>query len=408
MPEFRYRAVTKEGKIVQGEREASGREQLIEWLYSSGHTPVSAELTSLSGAGKARRRSVVGQWFANRTIRAQLQTFTRELATLLKAGLSLDQALTSLQKVIEPPLQSIVENLHAQVNDGKSLSEALAIRPEIFDQTYQVLVQTGEQTGALSAVLLQLSLLIERADSFRQKIVGVLIYPTVLLAFSLISSLVILFGVVPKFASFFTDETLALPLMSRAVFALSAWLQDHWLLILLTALAAAYLLFYSLQKRQFIIRLHQAALDLPLISTFVYRAEAARFCLILSTLLDKNVPIVAATRLATQSIQNEPIANAITSATEPLEQGRGLAECLQNSGAMPSLVFEMVAVGEGSGQLPSMLKELANIYEREVERSLSHIIAVAEPTLIITMGGFIGLIIVSLLTAVLSLNDAVF
>lgn len=406
MPVFHYKAVSHGGEVLQGEIEAPSQAVAIEKLQGAGHLPISAEPMS---AGSIRAKGPVFRWPRPGAARHDaIRAMTRELATLLKAGLPLDQALKTLADISAgPAVKKLLQDIHARVQGGAALSQAMEAQGESFSRLYLNLIRAGEAGGALETVLQRLSDYLEQSAALRSGIVSALIYPVILLLIAVFSVIALLIFVVPQFVPLFEDTGAALPLVTRLVFGVAEWFQGFWWLFP-PAIAAAWWLFQNRLKapaRQF--RWHSFLLRLPLCGGLIARLEVARFARTLGTLLGNGVPLLTGVAIVREVITNRAIAAIMTRVIERLEQGGRLAEALVREPHFPALAVQLIRVGEESGQLESMLLKIADIYDLEVNSTIKRMLTLIEPILILGLGGMIAVIIISILVAILGLNELV-
>lgn len=406
MPVFHYKAVSHGGEVLQGEIEAPSRAVAIEKLQGAGHLPISAEPMS---AGSIKAKGPVLRWPRPGAARRDaIRAMTRELATLLKAGLPLDQALKTLADVsASPAVKKLLRDIYARVQGGAALSQAMEAQGESFSRLYLNLIRAGEAGGALETVLQRLSDYLEQSAALRSGIVSALIYPVILLLIALFSVIALLIFVVPQFVPLFEDTGAALPLATRLVFGAAEWFQGFWWLFP-AGIAGAWWLFQNRLKapaRQ--LRWHSFLLRLPLCGGLVARLEVARFARTLGTLLGNGVPLLTGVAIVREVIGNRAIAAIMTRVIERLEQGGRLAEALVREPHFPALAVQLIRVGEESGQLESMLLKIADIYDLEVNTTIKRMLTLIEPILILGLGGLIAVIIISILVAILGLNELV-
>lgn len=404
MPLFSYKAITPAGEAIEGEMEAADEAAVVRHLQDSGHIPVRAE--------PAGRRSMLrlnlrrGQ----RGLGAkEIASFTRDLATLLQAGLPLDRALQILTDLADDPrLENLISNLQEQVRGGATFSAALQEQGTTFSRLYINLVRAGEAGGALELVLERLSDYLERSRELRESVLSALIYPAILLTVAAVSVVMLLVYVIPQFTQLFEDMGQDLPLATQMVVGMGNFFRGYWWLLLLLVLGiVAYFRqqFGDPQKRY---RWDRRILRIPMIGELVSKVEMARFSHTLSTLLGNGVPLLTALGIVKEILSNRVLAEGVETAADSLKQGRGLAEPMMETGVFPQLALQMMKVGEESGQLDSMLSKVAHVYDREVKTAIQRVLALLEPVLIVGLGVFVAGIIMSILVAVLSVNQLAF
>ena len=406
MPVFQYKAANNSGDVVEGEMEATSQDAVIRHLQGLGHTPIRAEEVARPETG------VTPSFFffqSRRVGRADVSVFTIELATLLRAGLPIDKALEMLVNIAERvPFRNVLEALLADVRGGAFLSAALESHGRLFSRFYRNMVKAGEASGALDAALARLAEFMDRSRELRDSVISALLYPLVLVSVGIISMVIILGLVIPKISEMFTEAGQQLPWFTQVVVAAGGFVQAYWWAI---ALVAAGIYFYLRQQyANPVSRLtwDSRLLRLPLVGALIERLEAARFTRTLGTLLGNGVPLLDAIAIAKEVVANQVIADGIRRVAERVREGEGLARPLTEARVFPPLAGHLMQVGEESGNLEAMLMQLAQIYEREVQSALRRLMAVLEPALILGLAVVIAAIILSMVMAILSINDLAF
>ena len=334
---------------------------------------------------------------------------TRELATLVQAGLPLEQALQTLSRLnLRAPVQRLLGDLLDAIRGGAHLSEALAGQAGVFSNLYLNMVRAGEASGALDVVIGRLADYLERMAALRAHVITALVYPSILLVFALLSLVFLMTFVVPEFVPLFEDAGQTLPWLTQTVFAVSSLFQQYWWGLLLACAVLVWLLHKGLSKPAYRLHFDSACLRLPYIGEVIKRMEVARFSRTLSTALGNGVPLLTGVRLVKEVFGNRRMAAVMDTVSASLEQGQSMAGPLNESGDFPELATQLIAVGEAGGQLETMLTKVAETYDNEVQTAVRRLLTVLEPALILGLGALIALIIVSILLAVLSLNALVF
>ena len=406
MPVFQYKAATSSGDVVQGEMEAASQEAVIRRLQAEGHIPIRAEEITRSVSGETPSAFTFQR---RRPGRADVNVFTIELATLLQAGLSLDKALEMLVTIADrSPFRDVLENLLTQVRGGAFLSVALESHGRLFSHFYRNMVKAGEAGGALDAALARLAEFMDRSRELRDSVFSALLYPIVLVAVGILSMAVILGVVIPRISEMFAEAGQQLPWFTQMVVATGGFVQGYWWLMALAVIAL-----YIFMRRQYANPVSRLPWDgcwlrLPLVGALIARLEAARFTRTLGTLLGNGVPLLDAIAIAKEVVANQVIAEGIRHVAERVRQGEGLARPLTEVRVFPPLAGHLMQVGEESGNLEAMLMQLAQIYEREVQSALRRLMAVLEPALILGLAVVIAAIILSVVIAILSINDLAF
>ncbi len=407
MPQFKYKAVSlQKGETFQGVIDAISKESAIIKLQSAGYLPVSAEEIRSGNWFDLIRSSFWRQ--QNKITQKELNLITRELATLLEAGLPLDNALRILSQLdLAPPAQRLLQNLLQEIQSGASLSAALAAQSGVFDNLYINMIKAGEASGALDVVTKRLADFLERMSELRASVITALIYPAVLVGFSILSLIVLMLFVVPEFVLLFDDANYSLPWLTRVVFSFSALFQQYWWALLCLFV----ILFWSIDKclsnAAFRLRFDRWRLNLPYIGVIIKQMEMARFARTLGTAVTNGVPLLTGIGLVKELINNRFIARIVSAMATNLEQGQSMTKPLKDSGVCPDLAVQLIEIGEESGQLETMLIKIADICDNETRTVTKRLLTILEPILILILGGLIALIIIAVLQAVLSMNELV-
>ena len=404
---FRYKALSAQGgELLRGEIDAPSRELAVRELRRGGQLPISVIATG--GWSWFRLAALRGWRPARKVSRQDLVLLTRGLATLLEAGLSLEQALRALAGFdLAAPARRLVETLTEQLQGGVSLSAALAQHPAVFDGLYVSMVRAGEASGALSQVTARLADYLERMAALRANLINALIYPGILLGFSVASVLALMTFVIPQFVPLFENANQALPWLTRVVFAASALCQAYWWclppgLLLLVWSMDRYLADPARRRR-----FDAGCLRLPWLGALIRQVEIARCAHTLSTALSHGVPHLTGIALVREATVNTRMAETLDAVSSSLEQGQSMAAPLKESQVWPALATQLIEIGEASGQLEPMLARLADIYDGEVQTGIKRLLTVLEPLLILGLGGLVAVIIASVLLAVMGLNALV-
>ena len=400
MPQFRYKAVSAAGETLEGEMEAPDQAAVVRRLQSAGHLPISADSVAGDGSGSFLSRDLFARRRANRR---DVQMLTRELATLVQAGLPLDRSLEILIDLSEEPVvRALLEAVLESISGGASLADAMADRPGVFPRYYLSMIQAGEAGGTLDVVLARLSEFMERSQAMRETVRSALIYPVILVVMSLAAVVILLSVVVPRFRPLFEDAGAALPVSTQIVVGLGDAFAAYWWLMLAVALVAGLVLRWQLARPAFRLRWDLMLLSLPLLGDVIVRAEVARFARTLGTLIGNGVSLLGALTLATNTVGNSGLVEVLEKVSDAVRQGRPLTEPLLQSGRFPPLAIHLTRVGEETGQLEAMLLKVAEIYDQEVGRAIERMLALLVPVLTIVLGLVIAGIIGSILVAILS------
>lgn len=401
MPVFEYTALTPEGRTVSGVIDADSPKDARQKLKRSGVFPVDVAIT-------ATRPTAGRPLWGERVAATEVAVLTRQLATLLAAGLPLVDSLTALGEQVErTAVKRVVASVRERIREGGSFAEALAGHPTVFSSLYVNMVRVGEASGTLDRVLHSLAEFLERQAKVRNAVVGALTYPVLMLAVSL-AILVFLIGfVVPKVTAVFADLQQALPWPTRILIFASDAVRAGWWVFAIVAVAGGVWFSRYARTAHGRRRLDALALRVPIVGRLTRLIALSRFSSTLSTLLAGGVALLTALEIVRHVVRNEIIAAAIDAARERIRQGQSIAEPLRASGVFPPLVTHMIAVGELSGELESMLKKVSEAYDHEVETTLGSITALLSPVMILVMGGVILFIVLAILLPIFEMSQIV-
>ena len=405
MPFFQYKAVTPAGELQEGVLEAATSKAAVARIQEMGFIPIRAEE---AGAGmptgvQAARVSI----FNRRAIRQEdIGIVTRELATLLKAGLPLDRAFEILINLAPTPrVAELLGKIRNDVRGGAALSKALEAQRGTFTRFYINMIRAGEAGGSLPTVLLRLAEYMERAKALRDNITASLTYPAFLAVVSIAAVVILLGVVVPRFKPIFAGTGKAIPLVTQVVLFLGDALRNYGWAILIGAALIAWLVQQRLRDPEVKYRLDRWIVTGPVIGNLFSRVEMARFARTLGTLLSNGVSLVSALNIVRETMANAWLAEAISNVSRELKEGRGLGRPMMETGRFPMLAVHMIMVGEETGRLDEMLMQVAETYDHEVEVAIRKALALLQPVMIVLMALAIGFIIIAILSAMLSVYD---
>lgn len=404
---FQYRAADQAGKVVEGIMEADAERHVVSRLREMGCVPLRIALPSDRATGLSRQQLPL---LTKRKIsQQQLLQFTRELGALLAAGLPLDRSLLILGGLVEGgEFSTVVRALVEAVRAGKSLAISMGEHPDVFPKIYVNMIRAGEAGGILEGVLRYLTDYMESTLALKEDIKSALIYPLILAGAAGLSLVVLFVFVIPKFAAIFRDNGNALPWITKVVIGFSQFLSDYGWMTLLVICAVVIGAVYYIKSPEGRSEWDRLSLRTWLLGDLLRKFETARFSRTLAALLRGGVPLLEALGTVQGVVGNRLLARAISQVQLRVREGRGMARPLSESGLFPPLALNMIAVGEETGKLESMLTEVANYYDQEVKRSTKRLTALLEPALILAMGLIIGIVVISMLLAIFSINDLPF
>jgi|Deesub1362A_J573_1020465.scaffolds.fasta_scaffold00173_17 general secretion pathway protein F len=397
MAVFSYRATTLDGQVEEGVIEATDERVAIEKLRDSGFIPL--RITT--------PKEDLSKRLIFRRPRADILTFTAELSALLKAGLPLDRSLNILSELSEgKAMKGIIRSILQSIREGKSFSDALQRHPETFPQLYVNMVRAGEAGGVLDIVLEKLREFLESTRELKESLISAMIYPAILMLTGIVSIIILLVYVLPKFSVIFSEMGATLPLPTRVVIATSNVIATYWWIILLLLVTGIIIFrrYVNSEKGRY----RWDALKLRLMGDIITRLETARFTRTLGTLLSSGVPLLQALGNSKGTVNNRVISSAIDMVSKDAKEGKGIATPLSRAGVFPALAISMIRVGEESGQLDTMLLQVAETYETSLRATLKRFLSLLEPAMILFMALVIGFIILSMLMAIFSITELPF
>ena len=403
MPAYTYEALTELGATERGVVEADSERAARTQLRGQSLIPLKVEVVAQD---KQRVNGDVVLWSARTFSRTDVVVWTRQLASLVGAGLPLERVLSALsEEAATPGQRDWVAQIRAEVNAGAPLAQALAQHPREFDSLYTAVIEAGEQSGRLSQVLLQLALDLESAHAMRNKLLAASLYPAIVSGVALLIVLFLLAYVVPQVAQVFTSTQRSLPALTVAMLFISEVVQATWLLALVLLISGSVTLNILLRQSAFRLAFDQAWLKLPLLGRLSLGYNAARFASTLALLVGAGVPILKALQTAAQTLSNMSLREHAMQAIELVREGAPLASALAQNKRLPGVLSMFARLGEQTGQLPQMLSHAAEHLGEEVQRRAMQLATLLEPLLIVTMGLVVMLIVLAVMLPIIELNQ---
>ena len=403
MGAFEYAAMDDRGKEKKGVLEGDSVRQVRQLLREQNLIPLQVDEVQQKetrrGQGINIRRGISA---------TDLALITRQLATLSRSGLPLDEATSTVARQSEKArIQKLMLGVRGKVVEGHSLAEGLADFPHVFPELYRATVDAGEQSGHLDAVLERLADYTENRQQLQQRIQLALFYPIILTVLSIAVVTGLLAYVVPEIVKVFENTGQELPWLTQAMIASSDFIRSYGIVVLILLIAIA-MGFVSLLKRPEIkLQWHQLLLKIPVAGKLIRGTQTARFSRTLSILAASGVPLLEALRIAAQVMDNLPMRNAVEQTIGRVREGASLAKSLEQTGYFPPMFVNLVASGESSGDLEEMLERAATNQERELETTIAMLMGTMEPLLILGMGGVVLIIVMAILLPIFDLNQLV-
>jgi type IV pilus assembly protein PilC len=402
--EFRCRLGTPAGEVIEGVYVADSEARLRREFEDKGLYVLAIQqagrraLAGIHLPAVARRRKVPSREFL---------VFNQELATLLKAGMPLVQSLDILrQRITHPVFKVVLDDVYERVRSGSALSEAFEAHQSLFPGVYTASLLAGEKSGNLEQVLRRYVSYVKVISAVRRKTISALVYPAILVVLSVIVVTVIVVKVVPEFSSFYNQFGKELPLSTRFIVGLSAFVTSYFALLVLGAIGLTVAAWAWLKQPGQKRRLDRVLLRVPMIGPIAQKFSTSQGGRTLATLLGGGIPLVNALEVTARSLSNQHMAAELTSAAQQVREGRSLAMTLQDSGAFPDVAIKMVEVGESTGALQEMLNSLADFYDEEIDTNLGRFVTIIEPVLLVIMGIVIAGLLLSLYLPLFQLSSA--
>jgi type IV pilus assembly protein PilC len=401
--------MNRDGKEVFGVIDAESQALAINDVRNLGLFPTTVREATKSDERRARKQKKgFGELYFGGIKTKQLVVMTRQLATLIDAGLPLLRSINVLIAQQKPSkLRDVLREIGSDIQSGSTFSESLAKHPRYFDRLYVNMVRAGEVGGMLEVVLNRLAVFMERRQALKRRVRGAMIYPIAVLLIATGIVLFLLIVVVPEFAAIFADFGAKLPWMTRALIAAGEFVLFKWWILLLifnsTVISIKLIAKIPLTKRI----MDRVVLKIPLVGDLVTKVAVARFARTLGTLITSGVPILQSLKITKETIGNEVIENAIQKVHDSIKEGDTIAAPLDEAKVFPAMVVNMIDVGEETGSLDAMLMKVADIYDAEVEEAVETLLRLMEPAIIVLLGFIIGFIVIALYLPIFTLADVI-
>ncbi len=402
MPIFQWKARTRQGSLKKGEIEAMNEAAVMAQLRSQMLLPVTVKEKSKD----------VSEYlpFLKQGIKTRdLVIFTRQFATMIDAGLPLVQCLDILgNQQPNKTFKEIIRQVKTDVEQGSTFADALRKHPKPYDELYVNLVQAGEIGGILDTILNRLAVYLEKADALRKKVKGAMVYPTTVLVIAIGVVVLMLTKVIPTFEKMFEDFGGELPGPTQFVVSLSHFMQD-WIALVLGVLVAAFMAFFAARRKSLKFRrsTDALALKLPVFGPLLRKVAVARFTRTLGTMIASGVPILDGLDIVAKTAGNMIIEEALRKVRAAITEGKTIAEPLAESDVFPGMVTQMIAVGEETGAMETMLAKIADFYDEEVDAAVDALTAMLEPLMMVFLGGTVGGLLIAMYLPIFKIADTI-
>ena len=406
MPIFEYRGLDARGKDVRGIIDADTPRLARTKLKKTGVFPTQVQETMTERRGSRRDLSLT--YWIKRVRIQDISVMTRQLATLVGAGLALVPALNSLSNQVEnPTLKKVVSQIRERVKEGSSLSDALREFPRVFSNLYVNMVAAGESSGALDIVLIRLADFTENQVKLRNRVMAALIYPILMVFLACAAVAFLMVRVVPRILELFEDWGRALPLPTVILLDITSFFKTYGWVVLLGLVGALLVTLFYFRTERGRFFFDRLILRVPIFGRLTRIIATTRFSRTLGTLLASSIPLLRAMNIVKNIVNNRVIAEAIENSQESIVEGQSIAAPLARSGVFPPMVTDMIAIGENSGQLEHMLLKVSDAYDNQIETTVSGLTSILEPFLILIMGGVVLFIVLAVLLPIFEMNQMV-
>jgi type IV pilus assembly protein PilC len=403
MPQFKYTARNTVGKVIEGVVEAQVQKAAIDKLRGQRYTVMTlvemktGEISFDLSRFNPFKGGIKGK---------DLAIFSRQLATLVSAGVPIVQGLTILEEqIVSPAFKKVISTVRSDIESGIAIADALKKHPKAFSELYVSMIRAGETGGVLDTILERLSNYMEAAEELKGKVKGAMVYPSVVIGVSAAVTLFLLVGVIPTFKKVFAGFGQELPFPTQILMGISDTLSHNILIILALPVAAFFLLksWYKTEKGRE--SMDRFAISLPVVGDLVKKVAVAKFTRTLGTLIKSGVPILQALDTVAKTSGNRVIELTILSARESIREGEKIADPLKASGIFPPMVLQMISVGEETGNLETMLTKIADFYDQEVDTAIKAMTSLIEPLVICVMGVIVGAIVICMFLPIFEMSQ---
>jgi type IV pilus assembly protein PilC len=390
---FQYKVRDSQGRLLQGSLDGDNQALVATKLRQMGYTPIAIE----QERSKTLQRDLAIPGLTDRVGGKDVAVFSRQFATMISSGLSLIRALHILHEQTEnKQLAKVVDEVRLDVEKGASLSQALARHPKVFNRLYVAMIRSGETGGVLDGVLVQLAGILEKQVELKRKIKSAMTYPVAVMCLVLLIVTAMLVFVVPTFEKLYADLGGTLPLPTRILLTVSG-IVTKWLPVIIVVEVAGVFAFRRwVQSERGRAMWDGFKLRVPIFGKLVHKTALTRFSRTLAVLLRSGVPILEALEITSETVNNTVIAAAVKETQDAVKRGESIAAPLSAHAVFPPMVVQMLAVGEETGQVDSMLEKVADFYDQEIEATVDALTSLLEPLLIVVMGGAVGGMVVAL------------
>jgi type IV pilus assembly protein PilC len=407
MPAFNYKVKTPRGSVVVGTLDAPEMRTAAEMLRRQRY--VVLDLKVRRGAGEAGAASALGggiSLFKPKVKAKDVVLFSRQLATMVGAGLPLMRGLgTMIDQVENPAMKDVVTKISDDIEHGISISQAMAKFPKIFNTLYVSMVAAGETAGNLDQILDRLAGYLEAAEELQRKVKGAMAYPSVIVSAVIVVVIFLMLFVIPTFVNVFQEAGAELPMMTQITIGMSNWMKDNIGVLIAIIAGMFFFLRWYRGTPNGSLAIDRILLRMPVFGQLIRKQAVARFTRTLSTMIHGGVPILQAMEVVAKTSGNRVVEEAVIKSMESIKEGEKISEPLKQSGVFPPMVIQMISVGEETGKLPEMLVRVADFYDSEVDTAVASLSSMIEPLVIIFMGVVVGFLVISMFMPMFELGQ---
>lgn len=403
MPKFTYTALTKAGKSQSGSGESASRQTMADTLVKQGLRPLSIKTSNDKGGFSAKLKN-----FGQKVKLKDLVIFSRQMSTMVSAGVPLTRALATMQtQTTNKYFQTVIAGISRDVESGMALGDAFGKYPNVFSEIYVNMIRAGEAGGILDDILKRLATQVEQDASMRKKVKGAMTYPIVIMSVTVLAFFGITMFVLPKIGKIITDlggPNAKLPIYTTAMLNISAFMQKKGGFVLVVFIIVVFLLLRYIKTPKGKLNFHRLLLKTPILKDIIIKIAVARFARTFASLMTAGVTVLEALEVTGGAVGNKVIQAELVEAAKEVKNGKQLSEPLSKSKNFPAIVSQMLAIGEETGQTDTILLKVADFYEEEVSTVIDSLASIIEPIMIIVLGAGVGLIAASVMGPIASLS----
>ena len=402
MPVYTYKAKDISGKTVNATLEAQGQAFVVDAIRKKGLTIISIE------ESVEKKKKGISIAVKKKIKIDDLVVFSRQLATMIDAGIPLVQGLDILSEQIEhKEFRNIVSKVRNDVETGSTLSESIGRHPKVFSQLFINMVRAGESSGMLDDIMDRLAGYLEKSSALQRKISSALVYPAVVICMAILITLILLLKVIPTFKEIFAGFGAKLPTPTLVLIIISDTLRSYFLLLLGAAVVLGFLISRYVRTEKGRLKYDQLLLNLPVFGILFKKVAVSKFTRTLSTLIKSGVSILAALEIVGKTAGNKVVENAVTDVRASIREGENIATPLAKSGVFPPMVVRMISVGEQTGELEKMLEKISDFYDEQVDSAVAGLTSMIEPLIIAFLGIVIGSIVIAMFMPIFKMSEII-